>query len=85
MNSRTSMAQHEETIRRTVYVSDIDQQVHFVLFLSALPSAGLICVKLVKSYVSLFGFLISSDCILMFSALFGIEKLRLTQSKWLCG
>ncbi|KAJ8446264.1 hypothetical protein Cgig2_016035 [Carnegiea gigantea] len=27
MNSRTSMAQREEVIRRTVYVSDIDQQV----------------------------------------------------------
>lgn len=27
MNSRTSMAQREEIIRRTVYVSDIDQQV----------------------------------------------------------
>lgn len=27
MNSRTSMAQQEEIIRRTVYVSDIDQQV----------------------------------------------------------
>lgn len=28
MNSRTSMAQREEIIRRTVYVSDIDQQVY---------------------------------------------------------
>lgn len=27
MNSRTSMAQREEVIRRTVYVCDIDQQV----------------------------------------------------------
>lgn len=27
MNNRTSMAQREEVIRRTVYVSDIDQQV----------------------------------------------------------
>lgn len=27
MNMRTSMAQREEVIRRTVYVSDIDQQV----------------------------------------------------------
>jgi hypothetical protein len=27
MNSRTSMAQQEEIIRKTVYVSDIDQQV----------------------------------------------------------
>lgn len=27
MNSRTSMAQREEVIRRTVYVSDIDHQV----------------------------------------------------------
>lgn len=27
MNSRTSMAQREEIIKRTVYVSDIDQQV----------------------------------------------------------
>lgn len=29
MNSRTSLAQREEIIRRTVYVSDIDQQVQF--------------------------------------------------------
>lgn len=27
MNSRTSLAQQEEVIRRTVYVSDIDHQV----------------------------------------------------------
>ena len=27
MNSRTSMAQREDRIRKTVYVSDIDQQV----------------------------------------------------------
>lgn len=27
MNNRTGMAQREEVIRRTVYVSDIDQQV----------------------------------------------------------
>lgn len=27
MNSRTTMAQRDEVIRRTVYVSDIDQQV----------------------------------------------------------
>lgn len=27
MNNRTSMAQREEVIRRTVYVSDIDHQV----------------------------------------------------------
>lgn len=27
MNSRTSMAQKDDVIRRTVYVSDIDQQV----------------------------------------------------------
>lgn len=27
MNSRTSMAQRDEVIRRTVYVSDIDHQV----------------------------------------------------------
>lgn len=29
INSRTSMAQREEVIRRTVYVSDIDIQVRF--------------------------------------------------------
>lgn len=28
MNSRTSMAQREDVIRRTVYVSDIDHQVN---------------------------------------------------------
>ena len=28
MNARTSLAQREESIRRTVYVSDIDQQVY---------------------------------------------------------
>ncbi|CAI0441837.1 unnamed protein product [Linum tenue] len=28
MNTRTSMAQREEIIRRTIYVSDIDQQVY---------------------------------------------------------
>lgn len=30
MNSRTSMAQREEVIKRTVYVSDIDQQVELI-------------------------------------------------------
>jgi len=34
VNSRTSMAQREEVIRRTVYVSDIDQQVLKKLFLN---------------------------------------------------
>ena len=29
MNSRTSMAQREDVIRKTVYVSDIDQQVNY--------------------------------------------------------
>lgn len=32
MNSRTSLAQREDRIRRTVYVSDIDQQVLKVAF-----------------------------------------------------
>ncbi|CAN1299580.1 Polyadenylate-binding protein-interacting protein 11 [Linum perenne] len=33
INSRTSMAQREDIIRRTVYVSDIDQQVYILLVL----------------------------------------------------
>lgn len=33
MNSRTSMAQRDDVIKRTVYVSDIDQQVMILLFL----------------------------------------------------
>lgn len=39
MNSRTSMAQREEVIRRTVYVSDIDQQ---VILLPMLCDFGLV-------------------------------------------
>lgn len=31
MNSRTSLAQREEVIRRTVYVSDIDHQVRRII------------------------------------------------------
>lgn len=40
MNSRTSLAQREDRIRRTVYVSDIDQQVqksYSLLFSFSLP------------------------------------------------
>lgn len=35
MNSRTSNAQQDEVIRRTVYVSDIDQQVNSCTFLAS--------------------------------------------------
>ena len=37
MNSRTSMAQREDRIRKTVYVSDIDQQVCHLPLISGLP------------------------------------------------
>lgn len=33
MSSRTGMAQREDVIRRTVYVSDIDQQVAMFIFM----------------------------------------------------
>ena len=40
MNSRTSMAQREEVIKRTVYVSDIDHQVRNYLNLMGNNMSG---------------------------------------------
>ncbi|KAA3481417.1 polyadenylate-binding protein-interacting protein 11-like [Gossypium australe] len=40
LNNRTSMAQREEVIRRTVYVSDIDQQVTKEQLAGLLVSCG---------------------------------------------
>ena len=48
MNARTSLALREESITRTVYVSDIDQQVYKIkTFLVAIfHSLPIVCVRL---------------------------------------
>jgi hypothetical protein len=45
MNTRTSLAQREESIRRTVYVSDIDQQVYKIKTLLVAIVTGYVCVS----------------------------------------
>jgi hypothetical protein len=45
MNTRTSLAQREESIRRTVYVSDIDQQVYKIKRLLVAIVMGYVCVS----------------------------------------
>lgn len=58
MNARTSMAQRDDVIRRTVYVSDLDQQVfgkHFsmlVLSKTFLIFFLCVCVDVVRSLKS---------------------------------
>jgi hypothetical protein len=45
MNNRTSMAQRDEIIKRTVYVSDIDQQVRSCIWLwYYLPHLDFLCL-----------------------------------------
>lgn len=56
MNCRTSNAQQDEVIRRTVYVSDIDQQVKSWNFLQSYCFYALVCFycALMFTIVSLF-------------------------------
>ena len=49
MNNRTTMAQREDVIRRTVYVSDIDQQ---VLMICGFSSFGDVFIVLSFAFMS---------------------------------
>ncbi|XP_048594981.1 polyadenylate-binding protein-interacting protein 11 isoform X1 [Brassica napus] len=48
MNARTSMAQRDDVIRRTVYVSDLDQQVTEEQLAGLFVNCGQVCLSLSK-------------------------------------